>query len=219
MALEMDLGFGMRLVFGTPILVRTLKDPGSLNTRLREVILKAKAEDSGRAVSNVGGWQSAPTLMGWPLPEIGIVKTMVEDAVVQLASLPFGRPVNLEYSSEGWANVNRNGDYNTAHNHAGEHWAMVYYVACGEPTAGRPMNGKLELNDPRPAATIAGGERYKGFTFGQGLVIDPAPGMLVAFPGWLQHFVHPFFGQGERISLAINVRIKTAQPLAHDTPV
>jgi hypothetical protein len=45
----------------------------------------------------------------------------------------------------------------------------------------------------------AGSERrYPHYTFGQGIVIDPQPGMLLAFPGWLEHLVHPFFGDGER---------------------
>jgi Putative 2OG-Fe(II) oxygenase len=45
-------------------------------------------------------------------------------------------------------------------------------------------------------------------TFGQGILIEPQPGMLLAFPAWLEHFVHPFFGEGERISVAINVMIR-----------
>jgi hypothetical protein len=36
-------------------------------------------------------------------------------------------------------------------------------------------------------------------------LIDPIPGVMVLFPSWLQHFVHPFFGKGERISIAFNV--------------
>ncbi|NJN46627.1 MAG: hypothetical protein HC808_09270 [Candidatus Competibacteraceae bacterium] len=28
---------------------------------------------------------------------------------------------------------------------------------------------------------------------------------MVVFPGWLQHQVHPYFGPGERITIAFNV--------------
>ena len=141
---------------------------------------------------------------------------MVEEAAVQLSSLSFQKPVVLEYIAEGWANVNRNGDYNSAHHHANDQWAIVYYVACGEREPGRAMNGKLELRDPRPATPFVRAT-FPGFTFGQGILIEPEPGLLVGFPGWLEHFVHPFFGRGERISLAINVRIKSVQAPAEDT--
>jgi hypothetical protein len=30
---------------------------------------------------------------------------------------------------------------------------------------------------------------------------------MIVFPGWLQHFVHPYFGSGERISIAFNVSV------------
>ena len=35
-------------------------------------------------------------------------------------------------------------------------------------------------------------------------ILDPQPGTMVALPSWLQHHVHPYFGPGERISVAFN---------------
>ena len=29
---------------------------------------------------------------------------------------------------------------------------------------------------------------------------------MVVFPGWMYHFVNPYQGEGERISIAFNVR-------------
>lgn len=70
------------------------------------------------------------------------------------------------------------------------------------------MNGKIELRDPRPGAGIGNKLRYPGYTFGQGLIIDPQAGRFLMFRGWIEHFVHPFFGQRERISIAINVTVQ-----------
>ena len=69
------------------------------------------------------------------------------------------------------------------------------------------MNGKIELRDPRPAASASPEDKYFGYTFGAGLLIEPEPSMLLAFPAWLDHCVHPFFGRGERISIAVNVSL------------
>jgi len=38
-------------------------------------------------------------------------------------------------------------------------------------------------------------------------MIKPQSGLLVAFPAWLEHGVRPFFGTGERISIAVNIDI------------
>ena len=46
-----------------------------------------------------------------------------------------------------------------------------------------------------------------GDPFGEKLRFDPEVGMMLVFPSWLQHFVDPFFGENERISIAFNVLI------------
>ncbi len=36
--------------------------------------------------------------------------------------------------------------------------------------------------------------------------------MMIMFPAWLNHFVHPFFGKGERISIAFNILMRENPP-------
>ncbi len=134
MALDIDLGAGAQLVFNTPILVGTMKNTAAVNEGLRRAILAAESRDKGVRVSNIGGWQSAPTLLDWAVPEIATLKEWIDRAVVRLSSLPASAPVKVEYTVYGWANVNRRGDYNQLHNHGEDHWAVVYYVSCGEPS-------------------------------------------------------------------------------------
>jgi len=43
-------------------------------------------------------------------------------------------------------------------------------------------------------------------------VIDPVPGLMVFFPSWLKHIVHPYRGTGERISISYNVTIREKKP-------
>jgi hypothetical protein len=40
---------------------------------------------------------------------------------------------------------------------------------------------------------------------------EAMPGLMVMFPSWLKHMVHPFFGSGERISTSFNVRVQFQQ--------
>jgi uncharacterized protein (TIGR02466 family) len=207
MALDVELGAGINLVFCSPLLIRTMSETGQVNAALRAAILEAEAAGSGVKVSNVGGWQSDTTFLQWPVPEIATLRTWINDAVVHMTRLPFSEPVPVEFSAYGWANINRNGDYNRVHNHGEDHWACVYYVDCGQPVPGRAMNGKIEFRDPRQGASTHSDNKFPGFTFGHAMLVEPQAGMLLMFPGWLDHCVHPFFGNGERISVAINIRL------------
>lgn len=208
MALDVEVGSGVSLVFTTPVLMRVMPDAEAVNASLRQAILEAEAVEKPVLGSSVGGWQSGPDLLQWPVPAIATLKQWVRSAVGQLACLPLDGPSKIEYNADGWANVNRNGSYNKTHNHGEIHWAVVYYVDCGRPLPDNPMNGRIELRDPRPMASAGSDLRYPGYTFGHGLVVEPQPGLLLAFPGWLEHFVHPFFGEGERISIAINIMVR-----------
>ncbi len=195
------------LIFGTPALVDQVPDCEALNAGLKRIILAREAASRGILKSNRGGWHSEIDLLAWPEPEIARLKLVIDGAVQRISRMPareHGDKVKLAYRCEAWANVNRNSDYNGLHSHSGFHWAVVYYVATGEEAPGYPRNGSLELRDPRPAATHG---RLAGFYFGREFVIRPKPGIVVAFPAWVEHGVNPFFGTGERISIAVNVKV------------
>ena len=197
--------------FGTPISLRTVPSAATLNPGLERAILARAQKGEANRISNVGGWQSLPDFLEWPEPEITLLTQEVDRAIQQVSALPamLGRqveaPARVTYRAYGWANVNRPGDYNMIHLHPGNQWSVVYYVATGTPHPDTPMNGRIELRDPRPAASYA---RMPGFTCGQPMLIKPQPGMMLVFPAWIEHGVHPFQGEGHRISIAINVAVE-----------
>jgi uncharacterized protein (TIGR02466 family) len=213
-SLDIAISPDLSLIFPTPISIRTLLGVDAINAGLEQAILQRRRLDGGNRYSNVGGWQSTSDFFDWPEPEARTLKSEVIRAVRHINAMPAmmqqQRAADLSqnlvgFRGAGWANVNENGDYNTPHIHSGEQWSIVYYVATGEPEPGHPLNGKLELRDPRPGAHFG---YTRGFTFGQPLEIDPKPGMMVVFPAWLEHWVHPFYGRGRRISIAMNMTIE-----------
>ncbi len=209
MALDIGITPELSLVFTTPLYLRRMADCTALNKGLARLILAWRSEAPSTALSNVGGWQSPHSLMSRAEPEIAALRAVVDDAVRALMGFPDvverrTPPATPRYTAGGWANVNTEGQYNQLHVHPRSHWAVVYYVQTGTPTPGVPFNGQIELRDPRPGASFG---RTAGYTFGRPLTIDPQPGLVLGFPSWIEHWVHPFHGTGERISIAVNVEM------------
>ena len=188
-------------IFPTVLMRRRMPDAKSKNRRLRKIILEREKNDSGVCRSNVGGWHSTADLWDWPNPEVRDLSNWVKSAARELTAGMFpvqpGDEVLAEPYGGAWANVLREGGYNKVHNHPGAVWSAVYYVASGEPYAEPPGNGNFEFMDPRPGNVHGGKE-----------VITPEPGLLIMFPGWLQHYVNAYYGDGERISIAWNLTVE-----------
>lgn len=198
----------IELAFVTPIFKRQWPDAEAVNAGLRRNVLAREAEDGGVQRSNVGGWHSKEDLLEWPGPEVDALKRWIGQAVREMTSFvlpPVERPFNVSMDGGAWANVCRDGAYHKIHNHPDCTWSGVYYVATGEKTPGTaPENGTIEFLDPRMGATALG---VPGNEALPKLRVEPVPGLMLLFPCWLYHYVNPFHGSGERISIAFNIRV------------
>ncbi|MDQ3471975.1 MAG: 2OG-Fe(II) oxygenase family protein, partial [Pseudomonadota bacterium] len=110
---------------------------------------------------------------------------------------------DLQWGIQAWVNVFGKGAGNAAHIHGGNFWAAVYYVKIGEGEGGR-----LRLHDPRAPALRMHAPLLRFTNAGRELMqpIEPVPGQMVLFPAWLMHSVEPWDGDGDRISIAMNIR-------------
>jgi uncharacterized protein (TIGR02466 family) len=197
-------------IFPTPIGQYRIPDAEATNRELKRLILEREKRETSQVYSNAGGWHSRQDMLDWPDPAIGILRGWILEAVnhivaamIEMARTTTGRtasPGRLQV--KGWANVSRSGDYHRIHNHPGSCWSGVYYVEAGTDAPGYPLSGLLELLDPRPFTEMVS---TPGEPFGQKAIIKPEAGMMVLFPSWLYHFVNPYFGEGERISVSFNV--------------
>jgi len=199
--------------FQTPILVRNWPEGKDANVRLRELILARRAKNPGIVKSNAGGgWHSDPDFFKWNSPDILALSKRVGEAVYEMTATMCGDEVAKASRSiqiTGWANVLGDRGYNRVHNHPEAAWSGVYYVDLGtpDPTASED-SGSLEFIDPRGGATSAG---LPAKIFGVQVRVTPQPGLLVLFPSWLHHWVHPVRGGGERISIAFNIQFAKPQ--------
>jgi uncharacterized protein (TIGR02466 family) len=195
-------------VFPTLLMKRRLDGIAMMNARLREIVLGRMKASPGIRASNVGGWHSEADMMDWPEAEVrALCQAFLQagrDATE--AQLPPGLNGDIKVSFYGgcWANVLGEGGYNKIHNHPGAVWSGCYYVSVGTPAAAPETNGWIEFQDPRPGNLHGRNERVK-----------PEAGLMLLFPAWLNHFVNPFHGAGERISIAFNldVEVQVDRPL------
>jgi uncharacterized protein (TIGR02466 family) len=200
----MESKYQLEQVFWTPVVVARLARAATINGALESVIQQRRLGEAGVQRSNVQGWHSDTKLTEWAADAIRPVLdevSMLADEHTFDAQAPDGRCG--AWKIEAWANVSGCGAYNVPHYHPGHYWSAIYYVRIDEGAGGElvlfdPRLPVINMVAPRLSFRHNGGERS--------IVLRPEAGMLILFPAWLQHSVTPWEGDGERISIAMNLR-------------
>ena len=131
--------------------------------------------------------------------------------IYYLQSIGIDYPV--DWQIHAWANVNRMGDYHDLHNHPHCYLSGTYYVKIpGDTEAGgrkdlRP--NRITFYDPRPGINM-GSIRNDPYVDPE-FTILPEPGLLMLWPAFLNHFVHPNLSKETRISVSFNIILKWAE--------
>jgi uncharacterized protein (TIGR02466 family) len=212
---EIDLSQSVILAYATPLVIHQWSNTQALDAALAALLRGLEANSPGVTHSNVGSWHSALDLLNQTASAIRDLNAMI---------LALGRSMtraithshypeadrSVAFTWHGWGNITRAGGYNSAHTHPGSFWSGVYYVDPGDPvSAVHPMSGRLEFFDPRAGVKQS---HLPGTMLDSRYLIDPKPGMMLLFPSWLLHCVHPYWGQSDRISIAFNMSLaNTAQ--------
>ncbi len=86
---------------------------------------------------------------------------------------------------------------------------------AGSCTPDQPLSGVLEFLDPRAGvdAVTAPGDPY-----GEPFRVRPQAGLLIVFPSWLYHWVHPYTGQTPRIAVSFNAALAPLSAVLRPSP-
>lgn len=193
------------LLFPSPVFLSLPPGQEALRATLRDRLLAEAAVQPGVQKSNVGGWHSPPDLLERPDPPFQALGRLILDGfreVLRQQAESGGRAVDpaMRVGGQAWAMVMKRGHYSTPHHHGDAHWAAVYYVDAGDPGDSGP-GGRLTFLDPR--GPLKGEDPLELFDTRHDL--KPRDGLLVFFPGWLQHHVHPYAGDRARVSVSCNL--------------
>jgi hypothetical protein len=115
--------------------------------------------------------------------------------------------------------------------HPDSAWSGLYYADAGTENQDRPLCGVLEFLDPRVGAEAVSAPED---LYGEPFRVRPQAGLLVVFPSWLYHWVHPYTGERPRIAISFNAAVEAhaanqpqsseaiassvASDIAHKTP-
>ena len=183
------------------------------NDALRKMLLDREASNPSSDYANVGGWHSTADLLEWPSAGVEPLRNWISESLNRMVQatgqLPevAGRaaPPRGGFRVSAWGNISRRGNYHRMHNHPNSAWSGCYYVTGVPPS--NSLGGVLELYDPRHFTEMMD---VPGSPYGQRVHVRPVPGLMVLFPSWLYHFVHPSDSDSERISIAFNAAWRPA---------
>ncbi|MGF1549423.1 MAG: TIGR02466 family protein [Sphingomonadaceae bacterium] len=202
-------------LFETVVLYARFAPADPLTADLEAAIRKRMTEHEGIRRSNVGGWHSDTDMLKWGGAPAEKLADMTIRIARRLSHFNEADPKKIDWRLSMWANVSPPGALNQTHAHPGNVWAAVYYVALGREDGDMESGGALRIEDPRfPLPQM----RHTGFrAIGpDGKPQEPVQnyyprrGDLILFPAWARHGVSPHEGEGESISIAMNLdaRIK-----------
>jgi uncharacterized protein (TIGR02466 family) len=202
----------VRNAFATPIVMAMLDGHEKLNARLKKTILahEKKEPPAEGYDSNIGGWHSRRDLLKWggkPAQQVIDAATEIAD---RMTASRTGRPIDITWETNAWANINRRGHSNEFHVHPGSYWSGAYYVDDGGCAEDQALGGEFVVMDPRgpgpsmvsPMLCFTG---PGGQSVGATELVRPRAGVLLVFPAWLSHGVRPYNGNDTRISISFNL--------------
>ncbi len=201
---------GLIRLWPTSLLKRRLPGYEQPNELLRHVIEKMDAE-----TGNLTTRYRDTDFLHHPHPAAKWLLQCINKTVVDYLHLHNQR-YQCEWHVQSWPNVNRFGDYHDLHNHPHSYLSGTYYVKVPvdvEELPGRDDRrpGAISFYDPRPQANmnaVSGDPQIEAEH-----TVQPEDGLVLLWPSFLHHFVHPNLSQQPRISISFNVVLKWSDAL------
>jgi len=188
----------VRLSDEPTILMTWFEDTEAYQERLVARILELENDPNFSHRMPIGG-SKIRDVHRWGIPEADLIHQRATAFVAQAV----GREkVTMDL---GWGNVSRKGEYLSPHSHDVSLISVVYCVTAGDRdlnNGGDPesVDGRLAMVDPRIPYCC---DRQPNCVTRE-LWPDMRPGAMVLFPSELVHFVHPYWGETPRITIAWN---------------
>lgn len=206
-------------MFSVPYATGQLSDCADLNQELRALFIRREA--MGQRFANPNPYtprnkalfESHFDLFSWPEACVASLREYclgeLARTVAAINRYDAASMARLQITTDAWFHITRRGGFFGLHNHPMASWSGVYCVSAGQHDADQPDSGKLSFVNPYVQMYFDSGNSQLQSPYhigGVGLSLQA--GQLVLFPSWVQHQVMPFYGEGERITVAFNCAMR-----------
>ena len=204
---------GFLQLWPTQFLQRQIPKAADANQALLQLILQQEKQHLMQVSTNkdmTSDYLSA-NIFETDKPAIGWLKACINKTVGDYLQQQ-GQDYRVEWGLQGWANINRRGDYHNLHNHPHSYLSGTYYVQVPpadtlDKTARADLNpGAISFFDPRPQANMLAIRNDAQIDAEYRIL--PAAGMLLLWPSFLHHLVHPNLSDQMRVSISFNIVLK-----------
>ena len=199
-------------VFPTLIGRFRIPDADAMNLGLHALILEEERTYASLGRSNIGGWHSRPDFLNRPDPAVSALTTWLTWVLRRMIDASAGaKTFRGTLSVSAWATLCRAGAYHAPHSHPRQR--VVRCVLCGSRNRQPGPAAQRCTGIPRPACGRGGRDRA-GRSIRRAFSGSAAAGLLVVFPSWLYHWVHPYTGQTPRVAISFNAAPAGSDPIA-----
>jgi uncharacterized protein (TIGR02466 family) len=203
---------GFLALWPTQFLQRQLPNAETANDVLAQIIVEQEsAYGANAAAGDLSSDYLSQDFLSIDHPVIAWLKACINKSIGDYLHQQ-GMEYTINWGLQAWPNINRRGDYHNLHNHPHSYLSGTYYVSMPaadefDSTARSDLNpGSISFFDPRAQANMLAIK-------GDGQVdaeyrVYPKAGMLLLWPAFLHHLVHPNLSDDLRISISFNVVLK-----------
>lgn len=196
---------GFSLLWPLLFLERALPGHEHANPELERIVLEMESRNDRLTTDYLSG-----NLLSTVHPAIEWL-TQCIDKTARDYCRRAGMSYDIQWSLQGWANINRLGDYHDPHNHPYAYLSGTYYVRV--PESRTPLNNRSDVRpgcitfyDPRGAVNMTAIRDDPQIE--PEYTVSPVSGMILMWPSFVMHFVHPNLSEEPRVSISFNVVIR-----------
>lgn len=196
---------GFRTLWPTLLMERVIPNAEQANLELERLLLEQESHNQHLTTDYL-----SVNFLAIQNPAIDWLKQCIHKSAVDYCQRA-GMDYDIQWSLQGWGNVNHLGDYHDPHNHPYAYLSGTYYVRVPETRA--PLQNRNDVRpgcitfyDPRNAVNMTAIKSDPQIE--PEFTVSPKSGMILLWPAFLMHFVHPNLSEEPRISISFNLIIK-----------
>ena len=211
MQLQMNLKDNVRSLFPTPLARFILPNAPQINPGLSRLLLDQEIQAGADREPPLEGWFPDLDLGGSSHPDVLELLDSIRNAVLNMVGiLARQKRFTAQQRLEARAVIYRSRSYCRSHADSESNWSGMYFVQAARLGPREPPGaGKVTFFDPRSRAGLV---RQPGNSYRNLYETQPADGMMLLYPSWLETGINGFNSNSATLLVRFRSRVAQFQP-------